>query len=140
MKVFFDTNVLLDLLIHSRPGHDSSKLLLQVAREGVLEGYLSTQSIIDAAYVQTQTNHSGLEGFKESIRIIASILKVVPIESQDITSANDSEMSDYEDAAQLSCAENNGCDILLTSDKRFQRYSTMPSYSPQELVKLLFRD
>lgn len=137
MKAFLDTNVLLDILMESRPEHEASLFLLQVIRSGDIAGCLTAQSVIDAAYVQTQRLKAPSESFKKAIRIISGIVKIVGIQQEDIHSACDSLVSDFEDAAQLSCALRSGCDVIVTSDKKYQNYTDIPCFTPQQLVSLL---
>ena len=137
MKAFLDTNVLLDILMDSRPEHEAALFLLQVIRSGDISGCLTTQSIIDAAYVQTQRLKAPSATFKQSIKTITGIVDVLAIAPEDIVSANRSPIDDYEDAAQLACALRSGCDIIVTSDKKYQDYTDITSFTPRQLVSLL---
>ena len=84
MKAFLDTNVLLDILMDSRPEHEAALFLLQVIRSGDISGCLTTQSIIDAAYVQTQRLKAPSATFKQSIKTITGIVDVLAIAPEDI--------------------------------------------------------
>lgn len=138
MKAFFDTNVLLDLLMKSRLGHEAAIAILQVARRGDISACLTTQSIVDAAYIQTQRLKAPTPAFKEAVRLIVSIVELLPILPEDIEWANRSEIDDYEDAVQLSCALRSGCDVIVTSDKKYRNYTDIALYDPFELYSLLF--
>ena len=84
MKVFLDTNVLLDMLISSRADHLCSLRLLKLIRDRKISGVLTTQSIIDAAYVQTQRRKVTAQDFKTAMKLICSLVEVVSITSEDI--------------------------------------------------------
>ena len=51
LKVFFDTNVILDVLLGDRPNSSASNFLFEVVKEGLMEGVVTTQSLLDAAYI-----------------------------------------------------------------------------------------
>ena len=138
MKAFLDTNVLFDLLMKSRFGHEAAIAILQVARCGDISACLTTQSIVDAAYIQTQRLKAPAPAFKEAVRLIGSIVELLPILPEDIEWANRSEIDDYEDAVQLSCALRSGCDVIVTSDKKYRNYTDIALYDPFELYSLLF--
>ena len=138
MKAFLDTNVLLDLFMRSRLGHEAAMAIVQVARRGDISACMTTQSIIDAAYIQTQRCKAPTAAFKEGIRLISQIVDILPILPEDIEWANRSPIEDYEDAAQLACAQRNGCDVIVTSDKRFKDYTDIILFDPMELYTLLF--
>lgn len=138
MKAFLDTNVLLDLLMKSRLGHEAATAILQVVRSGDISACLTTQSVIDAAYIQTQRCKAPSPAFKEAVRLIAGIVELLPILPEDIEWANRCAIDDYEDAAQLSCAIRSGCDVIVTSDRKYRNYTDIALYDPFELYSLLF--
>lgn len=137
MKAFLDTNVLMDILMDARTEHEASLFLLQVIRSGDISGCMTTQSVIDAAYVQTQRRKMHSLSFKQAIKTVSGIVEVLSITTEDIDAANESMKDDYEDAAQLACAIRSGCDVIVTSDKKYQEYTDIPSFTPQQLVSLL---
>ena len=52
IKVFLDTNVLIDVLsATNRPSTEYSSRIFQEIRNFKLEGVISVQSVVDAAYV-----------------------------------------------------------------------------------------
>lgn len=135
MKVFLDTNVLLDMLIASRTDHLCSLQLLKLIRDKKISGVLTTQSIIDAAYVQTQRGKVTVQDFKTAMKLICSLVEVVSITSEDIDRVNASSIEDYEDAAQVSCALDCGCDVIVTRDSRIGRFTDLALYSPHGLIE-----
>ena len=135
MKVFLDTNVLLDMLISSRADHLCSLRLLKLIRDRKISGVLTTQSIIDAAYVQTQRRKVTAQDFKTAMKLICSLVDVVSITSEDIDRVNASSIEDYEDAAQVSCALDCGCDVIVSRDSQIGRFTDLALYSPQGLIE-----
>lgn len=134
MTVFLDTNVLLDALIASRPGHRPALQLFQVIKDRKIMGMMTSQSIIDAAYVQTQRLKVSVGDFKSAIRFICSFVSVIAIDEEDIERVNLSSLEDYEDAAQVSCALNHGCDLIVSSDKGLKKITDLDIFSAQELI------
>jgi predicted nucleic acid-binding protein len=131
MKVFFDTNVVLDLLDEARPNHLSSAAILSVARRGLLKVCVSTQSIIDASYVQTQSSGVAVEQFRSAIRLLTSTAIITYIEKMDIDLATSCQIPDYEDAAQIACALDSSCDAIISNDSRIARHTSLPVYTPK---------
>ena len=138
MRIFLDTNVLIDIIQAERESHNYSMAILQAVRISPLTACLSTQSIVDASYVFSQGSKAPLEEFKKAIRLIGSIADILGVEPEDIEAANFGELADYEDAVQLSCAIRNGCDVLITNDRKFQNYAQITCYSPKEFFVHLF--
>ena len=141
MKVFLDTNVLLDLLIGSRPNHLDSATILRVAEKGAIKAVISTQSIIDASYVYTQTEKKSIDQFLDAIQLIMGIVEVAPISENDIKAAIRAPFfEDFEDSAQLACSETVGCDIIVTSDRKMRYYTMAPVYPPKSFCKEVFAE
>ena len=137
MKAFLDTNVLLDILMESRFEHEAALFLLQVIRSGDISGCLTTQSFIDAAYVQTQRLKAPSESFNKAIQTLSGFIEILSVEQEDIRTACKSPIDDFEDAAQLVCALRSGCDVIVTSDKKYQDYTDISCFTPLQLVSLL---
>ena len=134
MKALLDTNVLIDILSTSREGHTAAIQLLQLIRGKKISGTMTTQSIIDASYIQTQRQKVSVQEFKEAMKIICSMVNVISISSDDIDRVNNSGLEDYEDAAQVSCALDNWCDIIVSSDSGIKHYTDLAILTPKELI------
>ena len=137
MKVFLDTNVLLDVLMESRPWKKDSLDILRVAQRGEIKAYLSSQSIVDASYVFSKSGRGSMDIFKKAIGRIMSIVTVVPVSAENIKSALCSSFEDFEDAAQLDCASEAGCDAIVSSDKEMAA-NGFPVYNPGEFCNYIF--
>lgn len=138
MRVFLDTNILLDVLIPGRPSAKLSQTIFQLIRTTSTEGYLSTQSILDAAYLVSRCPGFDISSFRKSIN---TILKFVNVDGINYFSISDaikaSEIDDIEDCAQAFFAEENNCDIIITNDSGFRLPSTIAhiqTMSPKDFI------
>lgn len=138
MKLFLDTNVLLDILMDFRPNHDDAAAILKIVKKGVATAVLTTQSIIDASYVYSQRQKRSLNHFIEAIDAIMKIVEVEAITEKNISSAMRAPFNDFEDAAQIACSEMVGCDIIITSDRKFREYTFAPVYTPKSFCEEAF--
>ncbi|MBR1489690.1 MAG: PIN domain-containing protein [Bacteroidales bacterium] len=138
MRVYLDTNVLLDVLMNSREHHVDSATILRVAEKGALQAVLSTQSIIDASYVFSQKEKLPIAQFKNAIKLVLGIVTVTSISENSIKTAIRSDIADFEDAAQLDCAGEAECDVVISSDKKWKHYTDIPIYTPKEFCELIF--
>ena len=138
MRIFLDTNVLIDIIQAERENHDYSTAILQAVRISPLTACISTQSIVDASYVFSQGANAPVDEFKKAIRLIGSIVDILGVEAEDIEAANYGDLADYEDAVQLACAIRGGCEVLITNDRKFQNYAQITCFSPKEFFVHLF--
>ncbi len=143
LKVLIDTNVLLDVICpDGRPYADASASILKAVRDGYLEGELSTQSIIDAAYVASHTEGGMVEAFRCKILELSTFVNIDGMDFFSVMDAVKYCSGDFEDDAQLAFAYNTGCDIVLTGDKDFQarsgrKYDYIRFFTPQEFIDKL---
>lgn len=134
MRVFLDTNVLLDLLMAAREYHEQATLIASLSEGRLIDAILTTQSIVDASYVFSQTQKKPLSGFRESVSTLFEIFMIVPIAAEDIQKANNSANPDYEDSVQVACALREGSDIIISSDKRLSKHTKIKVMTPAEFI------
>lgn len=125
-RAFLDTNVLLDVLcVPERPSAASSRLIFESIRAGILEGILSTQSILDAHYILSRLGDaSGHEALGQSILSLSNYLNIESIHIFDIKDAIRAGAKDLEDEALFAHAYGMGCDAIITSDRVFRKHKT----------------
>lgn len=138
MKVLLDTNVLLDILIESRPLSAVSSTLLRIAKKGEIEAVATTQSIIDASYVYVERVKRPILQFKESVAVLMSAVTLNSINQGNIKAAVVGPMEDFEDAAQIDCAIESGCDAIISSDKKLKENGRVAVFTPTEILVRLF--
>lgn len=141
-KVLLDTNVLLDVLCTpGRPSAEASRWILQAIRDGYLEGVVTTQSILDAAYILARASSDfDRERFGKCILTMMNFLNIDAIHILDIRDAILHPAGDLEDDAHFALADAEGCDAIITSDRRFRQQkeaSGMLFFTPDAFVARL---
>ena len=115
MRIFLDTNILLDVLVPGRSSGFASHTALQVIKRCRDEIYLSAQSIIDIYYTANKC-HVDREDIDSFTEWLLNFTNVRFIDSFCIREALKAGHPDFEDSAQIACAEEEECDVFLTSD------------------------
>ena len=137
LRIYCDTNVYLDILKDDREGAEVSRRIMGLLHSLGITPYLSTQSIIDASYIMCKGHNYGIDKFIAAFHITKAHFDLVSITTSDILVAEENSIGDFEDAAQMACAERLGCEVILSSDKSFKNRSKIPVYSPRELLAKL---
>ena len=101
-----------------------------------MEGVITTQSLVDAAYCLEK---KGMH-FQDSFLKLFNFLDVETLDTFDLKHACIQGRGDFEDDAQYSKAEEVSCDFFVTNDRKFrQRYGTEEEsirfYTPEEMVR-----
>ena len=65
IKIFFDTNILMDVLMEDRPMTEISNKIFQTVLSNKAEGVLVAQSFVDASYMYLRKNPGGYDKFRD---------------------------------------------------------------------------
>lgn len=120
MKVFIDTNVLLDSLLDGRPCHEDASLILSACEFGKIEGFASYLTFANMAYVLRK--EVGKQRLKEIIRKSMKLLQILPMDSEQIEVALEISAPDFEDVLQYACAKAGGCEIFVTNNVKHYQF------------------
>ncbi len=138
-RVFFDTNVLVDVLVGCiRPSYLPSLRLFEAASKGIFEAFITTQSIIDAEFISNRCPGSKNPDFHKKMLYILSFVNVTQIDGLSIREALKNPTGDFEDDAQFAQADSEEFDIVVTSDRSFlaRQSADGPKFmSPESLIE-----
>ena len=119
-RVFIDTNIILDVLSSDSRNHrEASRKLFQAMRNEDFEGFITTQSIIDAQYILSKEKGFSPQRFGQVMLFIMSFVNVTHIDGLSIREALKNPTGDFEDDAQFIQADSEDMDVVVTSDRRF---------------------
>jgi len=132
MRLFFDTNVLLNFAL-DEPGGAESKQCVMLCSTGVHEGWIAWHSLSNIHYVIRGRTKSKTH----SMRTIISLLNWAEVAETTKSDANRAiayDMRDFEDALQLVAAEACGADVLITRNTKDFKASAIPVMTPEEFL------
>ena len=138
MKVLFDTNVLLDLLLDREPFSMQAAQLLSKVERGELAGYACATTITTIFYLCRKG--VGREEASRYLRTLLSMLEVAPVNRRIIELALDANFNDFEDAVLSEAAVLVSADAIVTRNTKDFSNSPLPIYTPEELLSLLDSD
>ena len=115
MKVFLDTNIILDLLLE-REGYVEAAKILQLQEEGVLTTCVSILTMINVAYVYKKT--VGQRMAVVNLKYLSALMVVLPMDGAMLQQAIYMEGPDFEDLLQAVCAAVAGCDYIVTRNEK----------------------
>ena len=117
-KIYFDTNIVLDMIDPSRHNHSQSVQLLKTLGLQECQIYIS-EDMLSTIYYISEDKTSTLDFFENIIYIDWNILAFGINVIKNATQIALQENLDLEDLLQCLCAKENGCHILITNDKKF---------------------
>ena len=135
MKVLFDTNVILDVLLDRQPHVEASAEALSRAESGDLNGYLCATTITTLHYLTAKT--LGAAQAAIHIRRLLALCEIAPVHRPVLETALESGFTDFEDAVLHESARQVASDAIVTRNPRHFKKSLLPVYTPEELIQVL---
>jgi predicted nucleic acid-binding protein len=135
VRVLFDTNVILDVLVGREPHAATAARLLSFADDGTLDGLVCADAVTTVDYVAVK-----IVGPRESRRLLSELLRicsVVPVDRAVLERALRLDFPDYEDAVVHEAALLAAAEGIVTRDAEGFSRGTLPVLDPLELLSTL---
>ena len=132
MKLFLDTNVMLDFLGERDPFYHSAAKIATLADKRKLQISVSALSYGIISYFLTK--YYGLEKTKDKLRKFKVISEICELDALIIEKGLNSDFSDFEDSLQYHSALGTECDIIITRNGRDFKKSQIPVMTPDEFL------
>ena len=123
MKVFIDTNIILDAVIARKPFNAMAEQIFLLTAKGQLDASITANSITDIYYFVAKATQDK-EKAKEILRVLFSTFHITAISFEYLNDALELEMSDFEDALLATCAKHSKADYIITRNKRLCSFAS----------------
>ena len=114
-SVFWDTNILLDILLEREPFFTPAAKLWLMVEQGTLCGFVSTLSLTTIDFIVKR--HADQKADRNAIRAIRKVFKFAGVSASTAEKAIDSKITDFEDAIQYFCAIEAKVDCIVTRNR-----------------------
>jgi len=135
MKVLFDTNVILDVLLDREPFAEAATYLMSKVEKSEIIGYLGATTITTIYYLLQKG--LGRDIATEKIEILLSIFEIVPVNRMILEGALKSGFVDFEDAVLYEGGNNVGVEYIITRDVGGFKASEIPVFNAVEFINML---
>lgn len=130
-KVFLDTNILMDF-IENREKREYAETIIELGKTGIIQLFASYLSYANMGYIYRKRKQEERYSLIRKARKIATVL---PCDTDQLDSALNNPVKDYEDMLQYQCALAAGCDVIVTNNKRdFQEFCQLPFLTSEEFL------
>ena len=133
MKVLFDTNVILDLMLDRAPFAEEAERVLSLAEGGEVQGFVGATSITTIYYLATKV--LGEQAARSATHKLLTIFEVAPIHREVLQNAFLLPFQDFEDAVLSEAASQVGAEAIVTRNTRDFRRSALSVYTPSDLLQ-----
>lgn len=118
MKLFLDTNVLIDFILERPKFYPAAATIISFAAEGKVEICASSMSIVTTNFICVERCNMPLEDFRKKLDFLRDFLEICSVDESDVYHSYDKKWKDFEDGVQYYSALRNGVDYLVTRNTK----------------------
>ena len=135
MRILFDTNVVLDVLLNREPHSRPAARLFVHAERKQIDGLLGATTVTTIHYLARRA--LGADGARTQVQRLLGIFDVAPVGKAVLSDALMLPFRDYEDAVLHESARHAGAVGLVSRDAAGFKRATLRVYSPDELLRMV---
>ena len=133
MKIFLDTNIIVDLLSDRQPFSKYAIQIFQKAENNEIQLYTSSHSIATTHYLLKKYLEE--KELRNVIYDLLEYLTVIAVDVDIIKKGLRTNHKDYEDAIQILCASSvQNIDYIVTRNTKDFKTSEIPVLNPDEII------
>ncbi len=134
MKLFLDTNIVIDVIAAREPFVADSRAIFNLCESGKAEGMISALTLCTVSYVLRKFVTPGT--MRKQLRAFRNVLTPVDLSVSLLDKAISSSISDFEDAVQFYTAVYSGADYIITRNARHFPQDHIPVLAPADFLIL----
>ncbi len=135
MKVLFDTNVILDVLLNRDEFVELSASLISLVENKIIQGCLCATTITTIDYLITKTSNK--KNAKIGIEKLLKIFSICEVNKTVLEHALNSKFKDFEDAVQYYSGKNAKITCVVTRNSKDYKQTKLAIYTPLELFGII---
>ncbi|WP_315029429.1 PIN domain-containing protein [Capnocytophaga leadbetteri] len=133
MKVFIDTNIVLDLLLQRRNFLINAEKIFSLAYKGKIVLYFSAVSFVSVTYYLGKHTNKDIKAVLEDL---CKIVKILPFNQRIIENTLHSNFKDIEDGYQYFTAKENNIRIMITRNVKDFLVDDISIVTPEEFLMI----
>ncbi len=131
MRILFDTNIILDVLLNRKEFVEISANLVGMVENKNIDGYLCATTITTLDYLISKAINR--KQAKIEIQKLLTLFNIADVNSIVLKLSINSEFNDFEDAVQYYSGEHSEVEGLVTRNTKDYKNTDLPIYTPDEL-------
>jgi predicted nucleic acid-binding protein len=135
VKILFDTNVVLDVLLDRDPFSDIATKLFSRVEKKALKGFLGATTITTIYYLASKL--VGKKKADQEITKLLSLFQIALVNKSVLDEAIKSKFSNFEDSVLHEAAKQAGVQGIVTRNPKDFKKASLSIFSPEELYNML---
>ncbi|MCX7087169.1 MAG: PIN domain-containing protein [Methylococcales bacterium] len=138
MKILFDTNIVLDVLLNRAPYSGVAINLMAAVEKRRITGYLCATTITTLDYLTTKA--VGKQSAKAAITNLLELFIIAEVNQKTLQAAITSDFTDFEDAVLYYSGVNVGVDGFVTRNGKDFKTAALKIFDPTELWNVMLEN
>ena len=134
MRIFIDTNILIDLLIKRNPSYSNVVRMFDFVLKRKDTIVISNLSIVNAHYVVKKIAGVEESALRTALHNICTTCEIAPFTVGTTIKSLVSAFKDFEDATQYFCALENSCHVIVSNNAKDFKLSILPVMTAAEFL------
>ncbi len=136
-RVLVDTDVVLDCLLDRVPFANDATAVLALCEQGSVRGFITPLIISNTYYLLRRISKASHNDVIDKLKVLLSILGVLPMDENTVLIALNSDFKDFEDALQNTAAEQiSDIDFIVTRNVKDYSKSSLEVLHPHDFVNI----
>lgn len=135
MKVLFDTNVILDVLLDREPFADDAAELMAKVERSEISGFICATTVTTIHYLATKS--LGPKAAAKHIHTLLSLFVIAPVNRVVLEDAVAAKFADFEDAVLWAAASHAGAKYIVTRNIGDFKNATLSVFEPRDFLNAL---
>jgi len=135
VKVLFDTNIILDVLLDRKPFVELSASLVSLVEEKEITGYLCATTLTTIDYLISKSHNRKIA--KNELSKLLGMFQICSVNEQVLQLALNSKFKDFEDAVQFYSGVCDSVDSIVTRNTKDYKEENIPVYTPAEIWSII---
>ena len=135
MKLFLDTNILIDFIMERPQFYSAAAMVVSLAVEDRIDLAVSSMSMVTANFIAVDRCKMPDEIFRKKVDFLRGYMKVCSVEDADVYYSYDAKWKDFEDGVQYASAKRWGADFLVTRNVKDFEENDVEVISSEDICK-----
>lgn len=138
MKVFLDTNIIIDFYDEREDFFHPAALIIELAYQQKIQIAVSAITFVNAFYILRKSYEQ--KELYQAMKRLATLCIISPIDAEIINTCLDMQSKDFEDAVQYKSAQSIEADIIITRNKKDYKSFQITTQTPIEFLDSFFKE
>ena len=134
MRVLFDTNVLMDVLLRREPFAEESAQVLEQVVSGAVTGLICASTVTTVFYLSAK--EAGKKEAMQQVRSLLGLYEVAAVTRSVLDASLTSKSPDFEDAVLAEAAHQAGAQAIITRNLKDFAHSPVRAYTPRQWLAM----